>query len=285
MAVYFNDLTIVKDDPSQNCRLLPEFWKVMKRLKQATDGREKYVLANDKALALISNAVSASGNPELMMYYSTFFARAYQDDDAKELMARAAEHTGVEVEYHLADGGRERCDMLGWAHHERAITLGLASSAYWGRLVYLVERETLEDEEPVLVEALCVTAEKQIETSRVQGWIAAQRKFENVVLPEECSLTPAEKHIKVQMHHGRDEMMAFAERLCRHPLVQGVIDNIAFDSTTNRFVLNCYDDGVVDLRMHWTERGYGLKVQTTARGLPQTQLVADVLREKFDRKS
>lgn len=284
MAVYFNDLTIVKDDPSQNCRLLPEFWKVMKRLKQATDGREDRVLANDDALSL-GDAVYASGDPELMMYYSTFFARAYQDDDSKELMARAADHTGGEAEYHLADGSRDQCDMLGWAYHERAITLGLASSAYWGRLAYPVERVTLEDEEPVLVEALCVTAEKQIETSRVLGWIAAQRDFENVGLPEKCTLKPEEKHIKVQMHHGRDEMMAFAEKLCRHPLIQGVIDNIAFDSTTNRFVLNCYDDGVVDLRMHWTERGYGLKVQTTARGLPQTQLVADVLREKFDRKS
>jgi len=260
---------------------------VMRRLSAVTGGREKRILANEDGMAGIGEAISSSGNPELVMYFSTFFAKPYQDEKAGDALKKADEHS-LGTEYRIVIDSQDssvECKMMGWAHHERSVTLGLSSSPFWNRLVYPIEMMTLEDDEPTPVESVCVTQVDQLDSPRMLGWAAAQGEFDDVELPEPCALDPTEKHIKVQMHDGRDLMMAFAEKLCRHQYVQGVIDNIAFDSTTNRFVLKCYEDGVVDLRMHWTDKGFGLKVQTVAKGLAQTQLVADVLREKFDRKS
>jgi len=286
MAVYFNDLTIVKGDPHQNCRLLSEFWKLMKKLKQATDGREDPVIANEDAL-LLGDAVFASGNPELRAYYGTFFSRAYQDEGAKDLMARAAEHTGGEAEYRIGIGAADpiECKMLGWSHHERSITLGLASSPFWNRLIYPVERMTLDEEEPMTVEAICVTNDRQIDDSRIQGWIVAQRDFENVVLPGVSAVPICEKRIHYRDDHGREILDAFARRLVKCEYVDGVINSTEQRRHCDQFIYDVRDDGIVYLCLHWYDEGYGLAVQTTARGRLQTQLVADVLRERFDRRS
>lgn len=288
MALYFNDLTLDKV-PQQNAMLFREFWKVMKRFSQATEGREKRVIANDTGLNAAADALASS--PEQMMFFGSFFAKPYEDESAQKKLAAAEDHAN-ETEYRLAedDGGLD-CPMMGRAHQDRSLTIGLSSSRRWNELVYLIERTALEEGDNGLeevrarVESVCVTKVEQIDDSRIQSWIAAQRDFAEVPDPVPCALAPEDKHIKVQTHHGIDVLNQFARQLCQYRYVQGVIDSIAWKSGSHEFVDKCYDDGVVDVRLHWTSRGYGLKLQTTAKGVLQTRKVAEMLKAKFDRKS
>lgn len=286
MAIYFNDLTLDKI-PQQNMMLLREFWPVMKRLSQATEGLEKRAFINKTGFNMIHEALAS--NPEQGMFLGSFFASPYVDEDAQERMM-ASENHGAENEYWLQtdSGDRLECPMMGWAQANRSLTVGLSLSSRWNQLVYLLEKTSIRDDgefETFEVEAVCVTKCEQIENPRVRGWIAAQRDFERVPDPAPCGLNPKLKHIKIQMHHGIDVLTEFAERLCRVEYVQGVVDTIPWDSKGREFIVECHDDGTVDIRLHWTSRGYGMKIQTTARGLLQTRKAAEMLKAKFDRKS
>jgi len=67
--------------------------------------------------------------------------------------------------------------------------------------------------------------------------------------------------------------------------VVGIPGTVSWNRSTAEFIQDCREDGTVEVIMHWMNDGYGMQVRTTARGLLQTRLVADVLREKFDRRS
>lgn len=287
MALYFNDLTL-DEVPHQNALLMREFWSLMKRFSQATEGREKRVIVNKTGFETILQALMS--NPEHRMFLASFFVSPYVDEEAQEDLASAENHV-AENEYRLLTDGdcRPECPMMGWAQANRSLTVGLSSSSQWNQLVYLIEKISIREEDGEFdkfdIEAICVTKSAQVESRRVQGWIAAQRDFDKVPDPDPCLIDPKDKHIKIQKHHGVDVLSKFAEQLCRVSYVQGIIDTIAWDSKTNEFIDRCYDDGTVDIRMHWSNRGYGLKVQTTARGLLQTRKAAEMLKTKFDRKS
>ncbi len=86
-------------------------------------------------------------------------------------------------------------------------------------------------------------------------------------------------------HHENEKLKAFSDRIVRHAYVRGVVGTLPFDSTTSRFILKCYEDGTIDIRLHWTEHGCGLKVQTQGKGLRQTEYIAQLLSDKFDQRS
>ena len=280
MPIYFNDLTL-DERPEQNRLLMVEFWQLRARLADASGVTGIRVVADRKTTDALGLAMSEGCDREQLVRFGTFFTNPYESEE----LVRAEDYfKGVEYSIGDSDDDYVECRMLGWAAHERTLAVGFYSSPRWGRACYRIRQLSLESGETE-IEAICVTKKVHLEEVKVRSRIASLRDFEHVDIPAPCAKAPSEKHIKVQMHDGKDVVLAFAEKLCRHELVQGVIDTIAFDSTTSRFVIKYYEDGVVDLRMHWTPKGFGLKVQTTARGLEQTRLVAEILEEAFDRRS
>jgi hypothetical protein len=282
--VYFNDLTLDKI-PEQNCMLLRSFRDVFKCFSAATDGKIKRLIANDIGMAGLIDAATRGGREE-QAFVCTFVNPKFKvrpDDDYSD---DSVDHfNGSEYRISMQNGEAVECQMLGWASLNRSLTLGLRSSKFWEQLEYDVEEESLDDGVTPVKKALCLTKESQVSLPRVQGWIVANREFENVPEPTPCLIPPEQKHIKYQEHHGKEILRDFCGQIVKHRFVQGVVDSIAFDSTTNRFVLRCYPDGTVDLRLHWTKMGVGLKVQTVGKNLQQTMLIADILKDKYDKRS
>ena len=283
MAVYFNDLTLDKVS-QQNCMLLREFRNVFARFSSATDGKVKRLIANDAGMAGLWDAVALGGREE-QTFVCTFVNpkfKARPDDDYSD---ESLDHfNGAEYRLRAQNGEMMECQMMGWASLNRSLTLGLRSSRFWEQLEYDIEEESLE-EGTSIVSSMCITKENQVSLPRVQGWIIANREFEDVPEPVPCLVPPEQKHIKYQEHHGKEILRDFCSQIVKHRFVQGVVDSIAFDSTTNRFVLKCYQDGIVDLRLHWTDMGVGIKVQTVGKDLRQTMLIAEILKDRYDRRS
>lgn len=281
--VYFNDLTLDKI-PDQNRMLLRSFRDVFKCFSAATDGKIKRLIANDIGMAGLMDAATRGGREE-QAFVCTFVNPKFKvrpDDDYSD--NSIDRFNGSEYRLKMQNGEAVECQMLGWASLNRSLTLGLRSSKFWEQLEYDIEEESLE-EGVTSVNVLCLTMESQVSLSRVQGWIVANREFEDVPEPIPCPKTPEQKHVKYQEHHGKEMLRDFCSQIVKHKFVQGVVDSIAFDSTTNRFVLKCYNDGTVDLRLHWTKMGVGLKVQTVGKDLRQTMLIAEILKAKYDRRS
>lgn len=284
MSVYFNELTL-DAVPQQNLMLLREFRRVWAQFARASDGGIKRLIVNDQGMEGLSKAASAGADREMLQFIFSVFVKKFRDKPEDEFTEVANDHfNGAEYHIRLQTGDAVECQTMGWAALNRSVTLGLASTPFWRKLHYEIEEESLEDGMSAL-DALCITEAGQVADAGVQGWIVSQRKFEDIPEPMPCPIPPDKKFIKYQEHHGKELLREFAAKLVKHPYVQGVCDSIAFDSTTNRFILRCYPDGTVDIRMHWTEMGCGLKVQTVGKDYRQTEFIADILEEKFNRKS
>lgn len=291
MAVYFNELTLDKT-PQQNCMLLQEFRKVFACFSAATEGKVKRLIANDAGMAGLCDA-AAFGSREEQIFVCTFVNPKFKirpDDDYSD---NSLDHfNGSEYRIRTQNGGMVECQMLGWSSLNRSLTLGLRSSRFWEQLEYDIEEVSLEDGESI-VRAICITKECQVSLPRVKGWIVANREFEDVPEPVPCSVPSEQKPIKFCDDHGREKLSAFCKSIVRHAYVCGVVNSLPYKDHENRFVVDCYDNGMVDLCLHWVTFSYGsgqrkgpsLRVQTTGKGKRQTELIARLLEDKYDRRS
>ena len=134
-------------------------------------------------------------------------------------------------------------------------------------------------------DVLCVTNENHVDEPKLHSWVAAQRDFEETALPSPCQLDPGQKKIHYRDDHGREVLDAFAKRLVQNVYVESVVNSLPWQPGCDHFIAGVREDGMVNVCLHWHDKGYGLAVQTTARGLPQTMLVADLLAKQFDQRS
>ena len=285
MSVYFNELTIDKI-PQQTYQLLKEFRSVWSKFVGATDKKIKYMILPSSAMAQLWEAVSSNRDPS-MMEFLHFFVSKFRESPHDDFSPLADDRfNGAEYHIDLGNGNKVECQSLGWAALNRSVTLGLQSSNFWSRLCYGIEEESLEYGTSE-VEALCITKESHIDNEKVKTWIVVNRNFEGVPEPTPC-LVPYEKRMQPSFnipHHENEKLKAFSDKIVRHQYVKGVVGTLPFDSTTSRFILKCYEDGTIDVRLHWTETGCGLKVQTTGVNKLQTELIAQILMDKFDQHS
>ena len=285
MSVYFNELTIDKL-PQQTYQLLKDFRCVWRKFINATDKKIKQMILPHSAMAQLCEAVYSSKDPA-MMEFLHFFCPKFRVAPEDTFSSRADDRfNGAEYHIELENGKKVECQSLGWAALNRSLTLGLQSSDFWKRLCYEIEEESIEYE-PSSLTAICITAEDQIDTSKVQTWIAGNRKFADVPKPVPCEL-PYEQRRQPSFnvpHHENEKLKAFSDKIVRHAYVRGVVGTLPFESTTSRFILKCYEDGTIDVRLHWTETGCGLKVQTQGKGLRQTEYIAQLLSKQFDKRS
>ncbi len=286
MSVYFNELTL-DEVPQQNYLLLKELRSVWSRFSCATEKKIKHMILPQSAMAQLCTAVSSGRDRELIDFVMHFFKPKFRESPEDEFSVHANDRFNG-AEYHIAmEGGtRVECKSLGWSVLNRSITLGLQSSPFWRKLCYDIEEESLEYGMSE-VEALCITELNHIDNPKVRTWITDNREFADVPEPVPCSL-PYEKREQPSFnipHHENEKLKAFSDKIVRHTYVRGVVGTLPFESTTSRFIMRCYEDGTIDIRLHWTETGCGLKVQTTGQGKRQTELIGKWLKKEFDRHS
>lgn len=118
------------------------------------------------------------------------------------------------------------------------------------------------------------------------GSIFVQEQLAAFLLPPK--LVPSEikwsqKEIHLSQHHGTDELKLFSKSLCKNQYVNSVINSLAMNSEKNNFIEQVHPDGILYLRLHWTEQGLGIAVSTTARNYREAQAIAQILEDKFDR--
>lgn len=174
---------------------------------------------------------------------------------------------------------------MGWAHLNGSITIGLESSNIWRQLEHRIIETPLEGEER-RHDVLCLTTERHLADSKLKSWFISQRDFCEVNLPEKCHQDPRSKRIHYRDDHGREILEAFAQKLVRNEYVVEVVNSLPWHPGCDHFILEpSRADGIVNVCLHWHDEGYGLAVQTTARGIPQTMKVAELLCDEYDQGS
>ena len=294
--IYFNELTL-DAVPQQNLMLLRAFRRVFSRFNAIADKKVKRLFINDDAGEALSHALAFCGREredvELLQFVNTYMS-------SKEFISQEDEDRCKSVEYkmHLSSGEMLTCQTMGLGCHKHSLSMGLCSSRFWEQLIYEIEEfeldeETLEEKDVATHEAICITTESQLDNPKVQSRIASMREFEDVPAPVPCSVPLEQKPIKFSDDHGREKLSAFCKSIVRHEYVCGVVNSLPYKDYENRFVVDCYDNGMVDLCLHWVTFSYGggqrkgpsIRVQTTGKDKRQTELIASLLEEKYDRRS
>ena len=65
--------------------------------------------------------------------------------------------------------------------------------------------------------------------------------------------------------------MDFSKRLIRCPYVVGVINSLPFNSHERKFIKRIREEGLIEIVLPWTDKGYGVVVKTTGRTIKETE--------------
>ncbi|NJR49871.1 MAG: putative CRISPR-associated protein [Leptolyngbyaceae cyanobacterium CSU_1_3] len=94
---------------------------------------------------------------------------------------------------------------------------------------------------------------------------------------------PEKKSIKLADHHGKDVLLDFAKKIRHSPYVKKIVNSIDHNSKRTHPIQKTTKDGIVEFILVWTEKGYGLCIQTTGRNLAETNSIALHLQKEFSR--
>ncbi len=97
----------------------------------------------------------------------------------------------------------------------------------------------------------------------------------------ECDLEIKDKKISLRSDHGVDVLTEFSKRLLRCPYVIGVINSLPFNSFERRFIKKIREDGLIEIVLPWTDKGYGVVVKTTGRTMRETEMIGKIIMEKY----
>jgi len=97
----------------------------------------------------------------------------------------------------------------------------------------------------------------------------------------ESNLQIEEKKISLRDDHGIDILMDFSKRLIRCPYVVGVINSLPFNSHERRFIKRIREEGLIEIVLPWTDKGYGVVVKTTGRTIKETEMIGKIITEKY----
>ena len=273
-AIYFNDLTLVRDE-TRDVVLLSDFVKVWASL--STSSGVSLVRCNDETYVYVMHCIDKMRRCVAASLLRKSIRRPFEYDEMPEISRD--EFWGCEFHCFDGTGILRECKALGWAISDASLAVGICATEYWGRLSIPV-RVTHVDGSVREAEALCVTLPDHMSDRRVVLWCEGNK----APIPQRTSIPIGEKKIAIHGdHHGNAIMQSFAEQLLRSEYVIEVMSAEYQKSSSSPFINRVFVDGRIRVCMYWEDIHYQLIVKTTACNAKQGEFVANSLAAQFDR--
>ena len=90
-----------------------------------------------------------------------------------------------------------------------------------------------------------------------------------------------DKEIDLRDDHGKDILLEFSKKIIKSPYVDSVINSLPFNPHDRKFIKKVHENGIIEIVLIWTDRKYGIVVQTTGRNIRETEKIAKILEEKY----
>lgn len=193
-------------------------------------------------------------------FYFAFFRSPYETESVEQ-----------EQDEYLAHDWRYNtrpCIGLALAVIFRSAVLSLCEPV-WNVPFLSVEK----DGDPSSVKNICTEEHVALHVSKLQS--------EEEPELTESGLAAEEKKISLRDDHGMNVLMDFSKRLVRSPYVTAVINSLPFNPTERKFIRKVRDDGLIEIVLPWTDKGYGVVVKTTGRNIRETKKISEILNEKY----
>lgn len=277
MNIYFNELTL---DPIQNPAVAEHFLtdffnNVLPSIRQSTG--IKLICCNDKELFKAKCTLGKANSMLNQMFYSTFHS-PYVDSD---IDGSPEENRYQKSEFVICKDGKEiKCHDLGCAVLKKTITVGFPSEPFWQQLKYQISERA--DTQEYIHDVLCITMNQHISDIHFVDWVNATLFSE----PKKVDIEPEKKKISLRDDHGYDILMKFAQKVRRSPYVLEIVNSLPFCSSQKTFIDNNqkFEDGLIEIRLHWSDKGFGMVVKTTGKNKYQTKKIAEILTNDFDQR-
>ena len=221
------------------------------------------------------NARSSRARNHKDLLYSVMH-RPYIDDDKSDSVF------GYDSVVFVTDSGEEiSCLGLYVAYLTRSFAVGFDSGLFKGDRHNVCKLRLVTGSVCKEDSVCCLTQADHIETIREFETLVASQ----IDLPvPECLLPPEKKKIHLPAHHGYKECIEHSQRLVKEKYVTGVLNSIDFDSSEKEYIHRVEDKNIIELRLYWTPKGYGLCIQTSAESRIQNKWIARYLDKKYGKK-
>lgn len=184
--------------------------------------------------------------------------------------------------YSNEDAGinEEYCIGLPTAYLKNKMAISLASHNCWVTSEIVFKELINDDLETKDISVNNISDEAHLVVDAIQNILIYSGRLEL----RKRTKTPTDEDITLSGdHHGNKELKTFAKKLFKNEYVESVINNIDFSPKAINFIKNIYHDGKIELVLHWESAGYGMVIQTTGRNYRETEAIAKILKEEYDR--
>lgn len=259
MEVYFNELSLEEDQDVQ--------YQDMTRLKDLYSGLinagiRTCRISHDRYALILSKVTEMPGaKPELKNFLFAFLRQPYEEKIIEE---RQDEYLSHSWSYQ----GRE-CYGLALAYIMDSLSVSICDPIWRNPIITLMK----DKKDDIDVKNLY-----DLKSLRFHhDWLDGLRPVELII----CSDKPEEKRIKLRDDHGKDILKAFCDKIVYCEYVCEIVNSIPFSSKDRRFIHKICSDGIIELVLPWTDKGYGVAVKTTGRNQRETEKIAEILKERY----
>lgn len=257
MELFFNELSIKKRD-SINPESIVMVAKVYKELLKY--GVTTCRIAPDDYNRLLKMVSNGPDSINVRNFYFSFFRTPYESEEVEECQDVYLEHNWTYEE--------ERC--FGFA---LAFLLGTAGFSLYSPEWDIPFISLFKDLDPNNVRNICIKEHVGLHIPQIQK----KNEIELLI----CNLQASEKKIVLRNDHGIDVLEGFSKRLVRCPYLVGIINSLPFNPYERKFIKKIREDGLIEIVLPCTDKGYGIVVKTTGRTIYETKKIAEILEEEF----
>lgn len=271
MDAYFNELSCFPLCKSKECAkeraykfasLLSETKKQGFNVVRCHDrGMAEILLSQDYSIADFCNE-NLRGIKEMLLL--SMLHPPYFEPGSEEEKTYIENTFSVSVTNDLNQEERKPAYGLSAVHLYNSIGQNLCSCDFWEQskeyVIYDVDNSGKEKERKVL----SFSNPEDYKTFEYKQWRAKTKPCNFC----DCGLEKTKKQCKLSSdHHGNDVLKKFAkESLFILPYIESVVTSLAYTPDSKTFVKKLhYGTGRIEIVLTWTEKGYGMVVQTTAR--------------------
>ncbi len=232
-------------------------------------------VTSDKTFVQWAYAITHQGDKNKIL--SVPFVRPFASDVLEEKVKELHKYYYSNEDAEIND---EYCIGLPTAYLKEKVAISLATHKCWETSEIVFKEIINDDLETKDISVYNISNEAHLSVDGIKEILMYSGKLDL----KKRSKIPNDDDITLSGdHHGNKELKSFAKKLFKNDYVESVINNIDFSPKAINFIKNIYPDGKIELVLHWESAGYGMVIQTTGRNYRETEAIAKILKEEYDR--
>lgn len=259
---YFNELSL-KNKPNDYsiCEHLKDCRKFLK------DNKFNICRARHEDIVdIISYIGSIDGvsKKNAMDYIYSFFKSPFEKDEDE-----------VETDNYLLKNlyyNGEVVDGLHWTQIYDTVSLSLCTEEKWNISIL----DLFDNEGKNYSVRNVSTGENCLKHMK---WFKDQQEI--ILVPTDK--VPCEKKFHVRADHGADILKEYWKHLSKCEYVECCINSLPFNSRETKLIRKVCSNGRIEIVLHWEDVGYGMLIQSTGRSVRETEKIAELICDRYDR--